>query len=208
MLELLASHGSNVNYRDNGSQLTILHHACAKNNIKAVKCLISHGADLNMLNSGGYSVIHFAIFSTVRGISVKSFGPDFVNESEVIDLIELLLSNGANVNLKNEDGYTPLHMASFMSTRGIVETLISHGAEINSLTKDGYTPLDLADGREKIHYEKYLRLRNAKMDYQYYLDSSQEASKIVALLKLHGGKSNSGDISMTKYLNISHYLNI
>ena len=183
-----------------------------------IKLLISRGADINMQQSGGLSAIHLAILSNRRGntnegaLSVeKLFGlhysKDFVNESEAKDLIELLPSNGANVNAKNDNGLTLLHMVSLKSTKEIAEILISHGAKINPLTKNGLTPLDIAVGCEKIDYEIFLRLRKAKMDYQYYLDSFQEASKIVAFLKLNGGKANSGDIRMTEFYNVSYYLN-
>ncbi|EAX96248.1 hypothetical protein TVAG_205340 [Trichomonas vaginalis G3] len=201
---ILISHGANINDNNNIGKLTPLMVVTTQNHRDIIKLLISHGADINMQEYRGYSAIHLAIIANRRGKTnedaeylEKMFGldliKDFVNDSEVNDLIELLLSNGANVNAKNFDGLTPLHLASLLSTKEIVEILISHGAEINPISENELTPLDVAIRREKIDYEKYLILRENNMDYQYYLDSSQEAIKIQALLKSHGGKTNSQD---------------
>ena len=59
-----------------------------------------------------------------------------------IALIRRELSNGANVNEKNEDGYTPLHLAVKSGHKRIVELLIAKGADVNAKDTRGATSLD------------------------------------------------------------------
>ena len=60
------------------------------------------------------------------------------------EAVELLLDNGADVNVKDEYGSTPLHDASLGKHNEVVELLISRGADVNAKRKDGDTPLDKA----------------------------------------------------------------
>ena len=68
-----------------------------------------------------------------------------------IDLVKKLLSYGADVNAKNNDGWTPLHYASRNGHTEIVKLLLEHGVDVNCKNNNGYTPLHLAS--EKRHTE-------------------------------------------------------
>ena len=56
---------------------------------------------------------------------------------------ELLLKHGANINGKNRDGNTALHLAIFLGHAGTAELLIKNGADLNTKNDDGATPVDL-----------------------------------------------------------------
>lgn len=58
---------------------------------------------------------------------------------------------GADVNDKNAEGLTALHVAAFLGADRAIDVLISEGAEVNELDKDNRTPLHLAayEGRAK-----------------------------------------------------------
>tara|TARA_B100001741_G_scaffold303772_1_gene294216 strand:- start:1493 stop:1840 length:348 start_codon:yes stop_codon:yes gene_type:complete len=58
-----------------------------------------------------------------------------------LDIIELLLSNGANANLATNSGNTALHYASFMNHPDAIRILIKHGANVNALNTFDQTPL-------------------------------------------------------------------
>ena len=78
-------------------------------------------------------------------------------QSESGDLagVQVLLDKGANVNAKDDEGFTPLHQAAEWGHIEIVELLIASGAYVNAQITDippegafipltGMTPLDLA----------------------------------------------------------------
>lgn len=69
-------------------------------------------------------------------------------ENGNVEKIKLLLENGADVNAKDDKGWTPLMMASRHSnTSSNIETvnlLLQNGADVNAKQNTGWTPLMLA----------------------------------------------------------------
>lgn len=57
---------------------------------------------------------------------------------------ELLIQNGADVNVRGRDGGTPLHSAAFLGQTGTAELLIRNGADVNAKNHKGETPSDAA----------------------------------------------------------------
>ncbi len=58
------------------------------------------------------------------------------------DSVKILISQGVDVNAKNDDGLTPLMLACYTDTKGnIVKLLIDKGADVNTKDNDGETPL-------------------------------------------------------------------
>ena len=65
------------------------------------------------------------------------------------DVVELLLAHGARVNLKTDDGWTPLHYAAQQGYYDIVELLLAKGADVNAKTNNGWTPLGAAESQHR-----------------------------------------------------------
>ena len=63
-----------------------------------------------------------------------------------LQVVELLLTRGANKEHRNVSDYTPLSLAASGGYVNIIKLLLAHGAEINSRTgsKLGISPLMLA----------------------------------------------------------------
>ena len=51
------------------------------------------------------------------------------------------LADGDDVNSRDVDGRTPLHIATFNNYENLSELLITKGADVNAATIDGLTPL-------------------------------------------------------------------
>ncbi len=64
------------------------------------------------------------------------------------EVVVMLITKGADVNAKAEEGWTPLHYATGGNDRGIAELLIANGADLNAKNaSDQITPLHWAAWR-------------------------------------------------------------
>jgi ankyrin repeat protein len=108
-----------------------------------VKFLIEKGADINIRDNKGNTLMHY---------SVLPYG----NNPLVIDL---LLKKGMDVNGRNRDGETPLHTVSTMEG---VELLIKKGADINAKDEKGRRPLELAIQKNDLNKAHVLKEHGAK----------------------------------------------
>ena len=59
-------------------------------------------------------------------------------------LTELLLAAGADVNAREQGGYTALHEAADNQQIEMVKLLLAHGADVSCTSNDGKTAVDLA----------------------------------------------------------------
>lgn len=55
-----------------------------------------------------------------------------------------LLNHGANVNVAQQGGWTPLHQAAAHNHTAMVNLLLQHGADRTAQSDDGKTPADMA----------------------------------------------------------------
>ena len=71
-----------------------------------------------------------------------------------LQLVQKLLSHGADVNAARNDGITPLYIAAERGHLDVVQFLIANGADVNAARNDGTTPLWIAarnDGTTPLH---------------------------------------------------------
>ena len=61
-----------------------------------------------------------------------------------IDIVELLIDSGADVDYRTSSGFTALHRAAQTGHTDIVRILLSRGSDVNALAYGHLTPLDLA----------------------------------------------------------------
>lgn len=59
-------------------------------------------------------------------------------------IVKSMLDHGADVKVKNADGWTALHMAAELDQLETVKLLVKQGANIHARTNDGQTALDIA----------------------------------------------------------------
>ena len=86
------------------------------------------------------------------------------------DIARLLIENGANVNIQNDDGYTALMYATMMNNIDIVKLLLENGANVNIQNNRGSTALELAYSYNRENIAKLL-IENGSKNKDYNTSS-------------------------------------
>jgi ankyrin repeat protein len=141
--------------------------AAAKGDAKIVKALVRAGANPNVkvvsFHAGEITPLISAINSDseqrVEVVSILISGKAQINpEGQFLisplmhavgdlEMVKLLIANGADVNQKNVRGATALMAAAIDGTASVVRYLLEQGADVNARDKDGTTALMCAEGR-------------------------------------------------------------
>lgn len=91
----LLKKGANVNSSQGST--TYLMYAAKYNSLKTVKLLIKNNVDSSKQDNQGYTALHFVLDSKY-----------LYENDDPLEILSLLLQSGANPDLKNENGKTPL----------------------------------------------------------------------------------------------------
>ena len=62
----------------------------------------------------------------------------------LVNVVELLLSKGANINDKDDDGWSSIIWASNQGHVHVVKLLLSKGANLHEITNHGSTAISLS----------------------------------------------------------------
>eukprot|EP01064_Diplonema_japonicum_P026313 TRINITY_DN37732_c0_g1_i1.p1 TRINITY_DN37732_c0_g1~~TRINITY_DN37732_c0_g1_i1.p1 ORF type:complete len:217 (+),score=46.11 TRINITY_DN37732_c0_g1_i1:55-651(+) len=104
-----------------------LHKLVEKNDAEGIKALVAKGeVDINEKGGGGQSPLMLA---TLSGKT---------------ESVQALLDMGADPEVPEKDGYTPIHGSGFQGRPEIAQILIKHGVDPMSKHKDGYFPIHRA----------------------------------------------------------------
>ena len=129
VVQLLLERGADLNVVDKNGE-TPLHSACFHGQIEVALALVDHGANLSALNADDQRPLH----RVFQDIYCSSSG------DQSASLIKLL-ERGVDVNARDKNQATPLHLASRRSRLEVVQVLLKYGAEANAKNADGETPL-------------------------------------------------------------------
>ncbi|MBD50837.1 MAG: hypothetical protein CMB08_02815 [Euryarchaeota archaeon] len=130
-------------------QSTPLHFAAQEGHVDLAKLLIEKGADINAKDDIDQTPVDRARFwkqEKIIALLEKSSIHEAAREGN-LNIVIQQLDSGADINLANENGDTPLTYAAFMGHLEIVSLLIEKGAKVNAKGLAGWTPLHLASQR-------------------------------------------------------------
>ncbi|KAF2893325.1 hypothetical protein ILUMI_12849 [Ignelater luminosus] len=136
----------NINANDT-SRNTPLHYAVMFKRLEMIDLLLLRGADVNVENLRKSTPLHLIAHGSNRKFPYFSACiPEHVigTEDKVSEMLDLFISKGININIKNVSGETPLHHSALCGNTEIVCKLISRGADVNAADKIGNTSLHWA----------------------------------------------------------------
>lgn len=169
---------------------TALHLAADDGNSECVALLLAKNADAKVKNHRGFTPLHLAARTSsiecvellLRDGNADPNAEDFDHRTPLhaavgkadsaFEIIELLISWGANVNSKDVYCFTPLHLAALDGLAHCVELLIYHGADVSTKSKKGTTALNVINRKTPAS----LAMINQKFDEAITLTQSQDHS--------------------------------
>ncbi|XP_046543577.1 uncharacterized protein LOC124253782 isoform X8 [Haliotis rubra] len=159
---VLSLDGVDINSRGGGSWKPVMW-AAREGHRYVVELLVSRGADVSLVDDVGNNILHYTCVGGDRetgefvlsldGVDINSRGErsrtpvmEAAREGHR-DVVELLVSRGADVSLVDDDGDNILHYACGGGDRKTVELVLSlDGVDINARNNIGQTTADVARG--------------------------------------------------------------
>jgi ankyrin repeat protein/L-ascorbate metabolism protein UlaG (beta-lactamase superfamily) len=154
---LLIENGARIDARNQGNS-TPLHFIAGTGSVEATELLLSHGADINAISNFGWTPLCMAAlcnaeiteYLITHGADVNPHELEQTEElpcqiehqtplhcavrSDSVNTVQVLVDNGALINVSDEDGMTPLHAAVRNGNTEMVRYFLKSKAVLN--TKD------------------------------------------------------------------------
>lgn len=180
LVKMLVDHGANSSFISPKGE-SLVHKAVSEGRVDVLQKLAILGADLYSLDTDAHTPLEVAIKmnrtdamrALIRSkLDVNKRNPStgesplhFAVSNGTIDTLQVLVANGAETFVMNEDGLTPLISAIFLDKTEMIDLLYKSSPEVNYRSNNnGNTPLHFAVMREDLLSVEKLLKRGALVD--------------------------------------------
>lgn len=129
-------------------QRSLMMIASTLGDLRLLRALISHGVEVNAFYAG-LNPLLAATRDSWHGRS---------------EAVTMLIANGANTQVADVDGNTPLHHAMRSTDAAVAALLLDAGADKEAVNKEGFTPLSMACQAANWRVARYMLERKAKVE--------------------------------------------
>ena len=144
---LLLEHGAIVDARESWGGQTALMWASARRRPEMMELLISHGANVNARSIHRDYQRRVTAEGRPKSLDSGGFTPLlYAARENCIACVDVLLANGANIDLPDPDGVSPLHLGVMNANWDLAKRLIEAGAAVDQWDIYGAAPLFTAVG--------------------------------------------------------------
>ncbi|EGY21248.1 uncharacterized protein VDAG_02772 [Verticillium dahliae VdLs.17] len=144
-VEWLMEIGADIFSHDNQGR-TPLHTAAASMGIDSttvVRFSVDRGLEVEDADEGGMTPLHHVLYS-YDVLHKDAFDPEVSLANA-----RYLLQRGANVNAKDLEGTTPLHLATWRGNSAVVKLLLKSGADVEARNRGDVKPIDHANKKTR-----------------------------------------------------------
>lgn len=143
--QLLLGAGAKVDARESFGGQTPLMWATARRHPEMMQLLIARGADVNARSAVRDYQRHVTAEGRPKSLDSGGFTPLlYASRENCRACVDLLLKNGADINIADPDDVSPLLVAIMNANWDLAQRLIEAGADINQWDMYGETPLFIA----------------------------------------------------------------
>lgn len=117
--------------------------------INMMELLKSYEADQGIVAKGGINSLMAAARAACTGACAFKGGGNQARDEDIelaYQAVKTVVEMGIDVDAKNEEGQTAMHMAAFTGNDRVVKYLVDKGADINVTDNYGETPWSMASG--------------------------------------------------------------
>ena len=144
---LLLDHGATVDAREGWGGQTALMWAAARRHPPMMELLISRGAAIDARSTHRDYQRHVTAEGRPKSLDSGGFTPLlYAARENCIACVDVLLANGADIDLPDPDGVSPLLLAIINANWDLAKRLIEAGADVNQWDIFGEAPLFTAVG--------------------------------------------------------------
>jgi len=169
IVNILLSHGSDVGHKNlDGNDALML--SIMSENIDVFKTILPHVKNINLTNKYNETSLHIACKKNLDDIVALlinnkiNIDAQDMHESTAlhlcaghnINIVKVLMAGGANVNLQDANGNTPLHYAVLNGNNETFDELMGHSVNCNLWNGNVRIPLHIALIKKKYTFVKYL----------------------------------------------------